>query len=71
MPAALTEREVAQRLAETIKRNGPTLREASKKLGYSLTHLGRIRAGEYEIPEPILMEMNVRRVVVYEDISGK
>lgn len=62
----MTEQEVRMKLLQLIESEGETYTEASKRLGYSRWCLGRMVAGDSHIPDPLLMQIGVKRVIHYE-----
>ena len=65
----MTEADIINRLEALIEKRGPRLNDAAKALGYTKWQLSNMRHGRVTIPAPLLYEMGIRRVMVYEEIK--
>lgn len=65
----MSEAEIKRRFDMLIEKHGGSFRAAARRLGYSAPFLGMCAAGKRDIPDPLLLEMGLKREIQYVEVQ--
>lgn len=65
----MTEQELRRRFDILIEKHGGSFKAAARRLGYSAPLLSMCAAGKRPIPDPLLLEMGLRREIQYVEVQ--